>query len=43
MSEHLPVRIWQERHDDFSYTCSCGMVWKHQPFGDFPRCNGYDE
>ena len=40
MSEHYPVRTWQERPREFSYACSCGMIWKHQQFGDFTRCEG---
>ncbi|MGG7510947.1 hypothetical protein [Plantibacter sp. YIM 135249] len=32
---HTITSIWQERSGEYSYRCSCGLVAKHQPFGDF--------
>ena len=34
---HTPVRIWQERAGEFSYSCACGLMAKHQVFGDWAR------
>jgi hypothetical protein len=32
---HAPTRIWQERPGEFSYACACGLIVKHQRFGEW--------
>lgn len=32
MSTHRIVRIWQERPEELSWRCECGLVTKHARF-----------
>lgn len=34
MTEHRPRTAWQERPGGFSWRCDCGLVHKHQNFGE---------
>lgn len=34
---HQAVSVWQERPLEMSWKCSCGLIHKHQAFGDL-RC-----
>ncbi|UYP17720.1 hypothetical protein OED52_13670 [Rhodococcus sp. Z13] len=38
IAAHRLVEVWQERPNEVSYRCSCGLVSKHQEFGPVPQC-----
>ncbi len=38
VNQHRLVEVWQERDNEVSYRCACGLVSKHQEFGPVPRC-----
>ncbi len=39
-SEHIPVRVFQERPGEISWACSCGCINKHWPLPAELQCAG---